>query len=326
MKTTQRVLELLEQNRGKAVSGEELAGIIGVSRNAVWKAIEDLRSTGIVIHAKTKRGYFLPDSDNSLSKEGIMTLLGSTSLKVDVRQTVTSTNDLLKQLAVNGEPAGYILIASEQTAGKGRFGRKFYSPNGSGLYISMLLRPDMKAEDSLFITTSAAVAVCRAIESVTGGRIRPMIKWVNDIFVNRKKVCGILTEAAVSFESGMLDYAVLGIGINITAPEGDFPEEIKDIATSLFGDMEQDNIRNRLAAELIRELEKLMADPLDKAYLEDYKRRQMLIDHDIIVIKNDQRRPARALGIDKRARLNVRYEDGSTETLISGEVSIKPKS
>ncbi|MCR5815411.1 MAG: biotin--[acetyl-CoA-carboxylase] ligase [Ruminococcus sp.] len=326
MKTTQRVLELLEQNRGKAVSGEELAGIIGVSRNAVWKAIEDLRSTGIVIHAKTKRGYFLPDSDNSLSKEGIMTLLGSTSLKVDVRQTVTSTNDLLKQLAVNGEPAGYILIASEQTAGKGRFGRKFYSPNGSGLYISMLLRPDMKAEDSLFITTSAAVAVCRAIESVTGGRIRPMIKWVNDIFVNRKKVCGILTEAAVSFESGMLDYAVLGIGINITAPEGDFPEEIKDIATSLFGDMEQDNIRNRLAAELIRELEKLMADPLDKAYLEDYKRRQMLIDHDIIVIKNDQRRPARALGIDKRARLGVRYEDGSTETLISGEVSIKPKS
>ena len=324
MKTTERVLELLEQNRGSAVSGEELAKILGVSRNAVWKAIEDLRRGGVKIYAKTKKGYFLPESDNSLSKEGIATLLGDTGLTVDVRHTVTSTNDLLKQLAVNGTEEGYVIIAAEQTAGKGRFGRHFYSPDGSGLYISALLRPKMRAEDSLFITTSAAVAVSRAIQTVSGGRISPKIKWVNDIFVNQKKVCGILTEASVSFESGMLDYAVLGLGVNITTPEGDFPDEIKGIATSLFGDMEQDNIRNRLAAEVLRELEKLIADPLAEEYLEEYKRRQLLIDRDIIVIKGDKRRAARALGIDERARLNVRYEDGSTESLISGEVSIKP--
>ena len=323
MKTTQRVLELLEQNRGKAVSGEELASIIGVSRNAVWKAIEDLRAEGMVIHAKTKKGYFLPDSDNSLSKQGIATLLPDTKLKIDVQHTVTSTNDLLKQLAVNGEEEGYALIAAEQTAGKGRFGRQFYSPDGSGVYISFLLRPKMRAEDSLFITTSAAVAVCRAIENITGGRISPHIKWVNDIYINHKKVCGILTEAAVSFESGMLDYAVLGIGINISNPDGDFPEEIKDIATSLFGDMEQDNIRNRLAAEVLRQLERLMEDPLAADYLEEYKQRQLLKDCDVTVIKGDKRIFARALGIDERARLCVKYEDGSREALISGEVSVK---
>lgn len=324
MKTTERVLELLEKNRGKAVSGEELAGIIGVSRNAVWKAIEDLRRDGVVIYAKTKKGYFLPESDSSLSKEGIAHLLGETKLTVDVRHTVTSTNDLLKQLAVNGTDEGYVIVAAEQTAGKGRFGRQFYSPDVSGVYMSLLLRPKMKAEDSLFITTSAAVAVARAIEKVSQGRISPRIKWVNDIYVNQKKVCGILTEAAVSFESGMLDYAVLGIGINITTPEGDFPKDIKDIATSLFGDMEQDNIRNRLAAELLRELEKLMLDPLAEDYLKEYKRRQLLIDRDITVIRGDKRIFAHALGIDERARLNVKYEDGSCEALISGEVSVKP--
>lgn len=324
MRTTERVLELLEQHRGRAVSGEELAGKLGVSRNAVWKAIEELRRGGVKIYAKTKKGYFLPESDMSLSKEGITALLGETPLTIDVRGTVTSTNDLLKQLALNGAPEGYALIAREQTAGKGRLGRSFYSPEGSGVYISLLLRPRLGAEDSLFITTSAAVAVCRAIETVSNGKLKPMIKWVNDIFVNQKKVCGILTEASVSFESGMLDYAILGIGINITTPEGDFPEEIKDVATSLFGQIEQDNIRNRLTAEVLRELEGLISDPSDKAYLEEYKKRQLLIDRDVIVIKNDSKTPARALGIDDRARLLVRYADGSREALISGEVSVKP--
>ena len=119
LRTTERVLELLEQHRGRAVSGEELAGKLGVSRNAVWKAIEELRRGGVKIYAKTKKGYFLPESDMSLSKEGITALLGKTPLTIDVRGTVTSTNDLLKQLALNGAPEGYALIAREQTAGKG---------------------------------------------------------------------------------------------------------------------------------------------------------------------------------------------------------------
>ena len=132
MKISERVMEILETNRGKAVSGEELAARIGVSRNAVWKSIESLRKSGVKIYAKTKKGYFLPESDTSLSKEGILALLGKTPLIIDVRHTVTSTNDLLKQLAIDGAPEGYALIAAEQTAGKGRLGRKFY-PDEEGV-------------------------------------------------------------------------------------------------------------------------------------------------------------------------------------------------
>lgn len=325
MKTMDRVLSILEDNRGRAVSGEQLAAEIGVSRNAVWKAIEELRKQGVNISAKTKKGYFLPESDNSLSKEGILAQLGDTTLTVDVRQSVTSTNDILKQLAVEGQQQGYALVAAHQTAGKGRLGRSFYSPEGSGVYISLLVRPKMKAENSLLITTSAAVAVCRAIESVSGGRLSPKIKWVNDIYINSKKVCGILTEASVSFESGMLEYAVIGIGINITTPEGDFPEDIKSVATSLFGQIEQDNIRNRLTAQVLTELQKIVDSPAAPELLEEYRKRQLLIDRDVIVIKPDRRLPARALGIDDRARLLVKYEDGSRESLYSGEVSVKPK-
>ena len=318
------MLEILENNRGREISGESLAADMGVSRNAVWKAIKELRRSGVMISAKPKAGYFLAKDDNSLSKEGIEALLDDLPLTRDVRQSVTSTNDLLKEIAYTGAPQGYALIASEQTAGKGRLGRKFYSPAGSGVYISLLLRPQMRAEDSLFITTSAAVAVCRAIEKVSDGNLSPKIKWVNDIYINRKKVCGILTEASVSFESGQLDFAVLGIGINITTPEGDFPEDIKDKATSLFGRTDQGNIRNRLTAEILRELYDQFGRQTGEYYLSEYRKRQFLIDCDINVVKSERTIAARALGVDDRARLLVRYEDGTTEALSSGEVSIRP--
>ncbi len=325
MKTKQRVLELLESRRGKAVSGEELAGLIGVSRNAVWKAIEELRKDGSTILARPKRGYFLPDYDNSLSAEGIRALTGDIPLKIDVRQSVTSTNDLLKEIAHKGEPEGYALIAAEQTAGKGRLGRQFYSPKGSGVYISLLLRPDMKAEQSLCITTSAAVCVCKAIEKVSDGKLSPKIKWVNDIYLNQKKVCGILTEAAVSFESGQLDYAVLGIGINIFTPQGDFPEDIKPVASSLFGQTEQANIRNRLTAAVLSELYKRLMQDKTMDYLDEYRSYSMLDGRSVMVIKGDKRTPARVIGIDDSARLIVKYEDGTEAALSSGEVSVKPR-
>lgn len=324
MKTKQRVLELLENRRGQAVSGEELAKAIGVSRNAVWKAIEELRREGSTILARPKRGYFLPDYDNSLSAEGIKALIGDIPLEIDTRQTVTSTNDVLKDLAHKGAKEGYALIAAEQTAGKGRLGRHFYSPKGSGVYISLLLRPKMKAEESLFITTTAAVAVCKAVEAVSEGRLSPKIKWVNDVYLNGKKVCGILTEAAVSFESGQLDYAVVGIGINISTPEGDFPEEIKPVASSLFGQTEQSNIRNRITAEVLKELYARLIKDGRAGNIDEYRAYSMLDDRDVMVIKGEKRTPARALGIDDDARLIVKYEDGTEEALSSGEVSVKP--
>ena len=218
MKLKDRVLNELESNRGKTLSGAQLAQTLEVSRTAVWKAIEELRKDGFEISAATNKGYTLKSDDNSLSAEGIKAILGKTGYDIHVEKTVTSTNTVLKELAKDGAPSGYVLLAQQQTAGKGRLGRRFYSPDKTGVYLSVILRPKLTIENALFITTSAAVAVSRAIETISNNKVKAQIKWVNDVYVDNKKVCGILTEAAVDFESGGLEYAVLGIGVNILAP------------------------------------------------------------------------------------------------------------
>ena len=150
-------------------------------------------------------------------------------LDIIEKDSVTSTNTELIEMAKNGAKEGTVLIASEQTAGKGRTGKSFYSPEGSGVYLSILLRPDFKPEDALFLTTIAAVATAKAIESVSDKEAK--IKWVNDVYLDNKKVCGILTESALSSDMEKLDYAVVGIGINLCPPEGGFPDDIKNIAS-----------------------------------------------------------------------------------------------
>lgn len=323
MKLKDKVLKTLEENRGNRLSGAEIADDLGVSRAAVWKAVEELRKSGVEISAIKNRGYMLEDNDNSLSAQGIKAVLGETDFDIHTEHTVTSTNTMLKELARSGEKAGYVLIAQEQTAGKGRLGRKFYSPIGTGIYMSVLLRPNMTIEDSLFITTSAAVAVARAIETVSDGKVTPQIKWVNDIFIEGKKVCGILTEASVDFESGGLEYAVLGIGVNITPPNDDFPDEIKDIAASVFSDAKEKNIRNRLAAEILRELEKMSENFYSDDIIKEYRDRSMLIGKKVCALLGNDKKPCTVLDIDDRARLIVRFDDGEQKALSTGEVSIK---
>lgn len=323
MKLKDKVLKQLEANRGESFSGAALAKTLGVSRTAVWKAIEDLRKDGVDITAVTNKGYTLSADDNSLSAEGIEAVLGENDYDIHTEHTVTSTNTVLKGLARDGAAAGYVLAAQEQTAGKGRLGRTFFSPDKTGIYISIILRPKMTIKDSLFITTSAAVAVARAIETVTNNEVKAEIKWVNDIFIGGKKVCGILTEASVDFESGGLEYAVLGIGVNIFPPEDDFPGEIKETASSIFPDGNQDNIRNRLAAEILRELSRLPKDFMSDDIMDEYRSRSMLIGKRIFAVSGEKKEPCVALGIDEKARLVVRFDDGSEKALSTGEVSIK---
>ncbi|MDE6149622.1 MAG: biotin--[acetyl-CoA-carboxylase] ligase [Ruminococcus sp.] len=323
MSLKEKVLNELEANRGESFSGAQLAKTLGVSRTAIWKAIEDLRKDGVEISAVTNKGYTLKSEDNSLSAEGIRAILGETEYDIHVEKTVTSTNTVLKELAKDGESAGYVLIAQQQTAGKGRLGRRFYSPDKTGLYLSVILKPKLTIENALFITTSAAVAVSRAIETVSNNEVKAEIKWVNDVFVNNKKVCGILTEASVDFESGGLEYAVLGIGVNILAPESDFPDELKNVATSVFGNSRQENIRNRLAAEILRELSRLPENFMDKEVLNEYRSRSMLIGKNVFAVSGDKKDPCVVLDIDDRARLIVRFEDGSEKALSTGEVSIR---
>ncbi len=326
MTTKDEVLKILANSQGKYVSGEELAQTLSLSRNAVWRAVKSLQGEGYTIQAVTNRGYCLSGRPDVLTISGIAQYLpdSGTAWDIDVYKSITSTNTVLKEMAEKGAPEGKILIAQEQTAGRGRMNRAFYSPAGTGVYLSVLMRPKFTAEESLYITTAAAVAVAEAIETVSGRAAK--IKWVNDVYLNGKKACGILTEASFDMESKRLDYAVLGIGVNIREPEGGFPDELKPIVTSVFsGDDYAPGRRDRLVAEIIRRFWDFYANLTQKTFLKAYKDRSMLKDQDVFVLNGSEKRPARALEIDDEFRLHVRYDDGSEDFLQSGEVSVKPR-
>ena len=210
MTTKERILALLEENRGTPLSGEVLAEELGVSRTAVWKAIKDLQKAGHAIAAAQNRGYTLDTDSEVLSEQGVRLFLRNKSLNLVVAQELESTNLTAKQMAAAGAPHGTLVVADSQTAGRGRRGRSFASPPGTGLYLSMVLRSALPMQSAVLVTSAAAVAVCRAVERAAGKRLD--IKWVNDLFYRGKKCCGILTEAAADVETGGVDYLVVGIG------------------------------------------------------------------------------------------------------------------
>lgn len=324
MELKQQVLKILEENRGTHVNGAKLANELFVTRSAIWKAIKSLQKDGYQINAVTNKGYCLLTYNDIVSGESISPYLKGEAVNfiLDVRQSVTSTNTVAKELAAQGAAEGTVIIAREQTEGRGRMGRTFYSPTATGIYFTIILRPKLSIEDSLLITTATAVAVAKAIESVSDDKAE--IKWVNDIFVNGKKVCGILTEASLNFENGGLEYAVVGIGINIAT--NSFPEDIKSVAGSVFTDKPATTpVTSMLVAEVLNNLADCMNSLTDKKYLEEYRSRSFLIGKEIIVIKSKSTLPAKAITIDDKARLVVEYEDLTTEALSSGEVSVRQK-
>lgn len=322
MSLKERLLPLFKEKGNGYLSGEEAANILGVSRTAVWKAISALREDGYKIEAVTNKGYRLSDEHDVLSAEIIKEQLGELSdrLDIEVKPKVTSTNALLKQAAADGAREGTVIVAAEQTAGRGRFTRSFFSPGDSGVYFSILLRPRVSADAAVLITTAAAVAVAEAAEALSGQKAD--IKWVNDILIDNKKICGILTEAALNLESGALDYAVLGIGVNVYKPEGGFPEEIKDKAGAVFENRGKD-LRSRLAAEIIGRFLGYYDSLSDKTFLDSYRRRCIVLNRDITVIAGNVTRNAAVLGIDDGCRLHVKYADGTEDYLSSGEISIR---
>jgi len=316
------LLKLLEGNRDAHISGGALATQLGVSRNAVWKAVESLRTEGYEISAVTNKGYRLEDSGDILSAPGISGFLKN-EFTVETRKVVTSTNTVLRELAARGAPEGHVLAAEEQTAGKGRQGRSFHSPAKHGVYFSLLMRPGLRTVDAALITSAAAVAVSRAIEETFG--VRAGIKWVNDLFVGEKKVCGILTEAAFDMESGLVESVVLGIGVNLTRSETGWG--IEDVATTLTDRaIGRDSERNRLIAASLDNFWGFYKNLSAREFLDEYRARSIVLGQDIYVLSADGegKRPARAIEIDDECGLVVRYEDGEVATLSSGEVSIRP--
>ena len=320
MPLKERVLAVLEENKGKSVSGSEIARSVGMTRSAVWKAVKALREEGYSIYAVTNRGYCLSEESDFLSEQSIVPNLRTKALgrKLDVFKTIDSTNNFAKSLAQLGAVHGTTVIAEVQTQGKGRMGRSFYAPLGMGIYMSIVLRPELSVEHSLLITSCAAVAVAEAIEKVAG--IDCKIKWVNDIYAGKKKLCGILTEAAVNVEQGGLEYAIVGIGVNVQNVT--FPKGISDIATSIRMETEESVSRSVLAAEILNCFEERLETIKDKSFIEEYRRRSNLIGKRIEVTHNEVSEMMECIGIDEIGRLLVRTDSGEEKALMSGTVRL----
>ena len=319
MSTREKVLSaLLEADN--AVSGEWMARKLGISRNSVWKAIGQLREEGYSIEATTNRGYRLTAGNDVISEAGIRRSLNAQVFgsSIEVHREIDSTNNRAKALAAQGAPHGTLVCAIAQTGGRGRFGRVFHSPEGSGIYISFVLRPKMPAERAVMLTSMTAVAVARAIEQLADVQVQ--IKWVNDLFISGRKTCGILCEAGMDFESGQLEYAVAGIGVNVGKMT--FPEELADIATSVGNACGREISKNQLIARICDNMEALYDQLDDGGFMEEYRARSNVIGKRITVLRGGERFSARVLDIDDQGGLVVETQDG-IETVRSGEISIR---
>lgn len=322
MQVKDRVLAALEAQRGTYLSGQALAQTLQVSRSAVWKAIEQLREKGYPIQAVPNRGYCLAPDSTILSAQSIAHWLKTPGLTLEVQGEVTSTNTLLRQRAEEGTAEGYVLVATAQTQGRGRRDHQFYSPPDSGLYLSILVRPDLAAKDALLLTTCAAASVALAIEDCAG--VTAQIKWVNDIFCQEKKVCGILTEAALDLETGGLQYAIVGIGVNLFPPEGGFPPDLPEAGAVFAARPQGLEARSKLAGSILDHFFTFYPHLAQRPFFDDYRRRSLVLGREITVLERGQTRTAVALDLEKDFSLRVREADGTVRSLSSGEVRVRP--
>lgn len=312
------ILRLLEENRDRDLSGEWLATQFGVSRNAVWKAIKALGAEGYRIEAGKNRGYRLSPENDMLSAVGIAGAIRHPikGMAVYLHREIDSTNNEAKRLIADGKGGMALIVAEGQTAGRGRQGKSFYSPEKTGIYMTLSFPSRLALQDAVLVTGAAAVAVWRAIHTLTG--IETKIKWVNDLYLGEKKICGILTEAISDLETGLVQHIIIGIGINYSTQ--DFPSELCDIATSLspagVG-------RNRMIAAIVDELLDVLSNPRDEGHLALYREHSMVIGREIVYTQNGIEQSARAVDIDETGGLVVELSSGKKETLHSGEISLR---
>lgn len=306
----------------RPVSGAELCKALGVSRAAVWKAVEALRKEGYEIEAQSAVGYRLTAAPDRLNAAELRTADGVVGREVVCLDTVDSTNEEIKRRALAGAEAGLVVTAETQTGGKGRRGRSFQSLSGKGLYLSVLLKPRVPLDQVSQLTAWTAVAVCRAIEAVCN--VKPQIKWPNDVLVDGKKLCGILTEMGVEAETGALSYVVVGMGTNVSQTAQDFGPELSEIATSLHI-LGAEVTRRELALALMAELDRMNAAfPHGREeYFDAYTRRCVTLGKQVKLVRLDGETLATAERLTGTFQLVVRHPDGTEETVSSGEVSVR---
>ncbi len=313
------VLRLLEE-KNDYISGKAISQELNISRNMVWKYVSALKNQGYDIET-SRKGYLLVSKNSEISEYEIRKNLKIDGVCFHTYKTIASTNTIARQLAEKGAKEKTVVLASEQTQGRGRMGRSFYSPDGSGIYMSVVLRPDIAVSDAILVTTCAAVSVCRAIEMVSSKKAE--IKWVNDIYLGGKKACGILTEAAINVENAKPEYVVLGMGINLFEGERGFPDEIKNIATAVFSSQDEaEKYKNELVSHILNYFFEYYQNLTDKAFYGEYKDRMFLKGKPIKVLSEPQY-DAVVCDIDESFQLKVRTESGEERVLNSGEVSTR---
>lgn len=318
------VLSLLAGHSGW-LSGEEMSRTLGVTRAAVWKQIARLRQAGWPIQSSTRLGYRLDGPPPRLSASYLEALLPPGSLfsgKVQALDCVDSTNTRLKALAAAGAPEGTVLLAEEQTAGRGTRGRPFASPRGKGLYLSVLLRPQVPLDELFTLTSWAAVAFREGIQSACGAQ--PTIKWLNDLYLGQGKLCGILTELSLLGESGEADYVVLGVGVNLTQTPEDFRTQgLEGVAVSLAMEGYHPE-RHLLAAHLLANVEDMVrAFPQGREdYLRRYRTHCTTLGRAVSFCTGGQVRTGTALDVDDRFALLIDCGDPDPYPLSSGSITL----
>ena len=322
MNIKQTLLNTLAEAKGGYISGAAIAEKLGVSRNAVWKTVKALESDGFIIDSVTSKGYRLSEASNKLSADLIAPLIETSRLgcQIQVYDEIDSTNNLAKMLTSQGYPHGTVIIADRQTEGRGRMGRSFVSPAGTGIYMSLILRPEYGLDCAPLMTSAAACGVAEAIEEMCGTHV--MIKWVNDVYIHGKKVSGILTEASLGLEMKILDFAVIGIGVNVRSVKDKFDSDLSRIATSIEDETGLKLDRNVLCAKMLNKLEKYLDMVESKSFLDEYRSRELLTGNVITTNVGGETLKGIAMGIDDNANLIMKLPNGQLKKLSSGEASL----
>jgi BirA family biotin operon repressor/biotin-[acetyl-CoA-carboxylase] ligase len=323
MTTDAKILSALRANPD-GVSGAQLAEQLKISRAAVWARIEELRQIGYDIEAGPHFGYKLVSSPDALHADDLLARLGKTKTigrDIQVFEQTTSTNDIIEKLARDGVKEGVVVFAESQTKGRGRLGRKWISPAHKGLWFSILLRPDLRPQEATQLTVASATALRRSIQSETG--LKPEIKWPNDILVGGKKVAGILTE--LSAEVDRVKHIILGIGVDVNLDAGEFPAELKKIATSLKIETGETISRAELTVAILRELDfdyARIGGGKFSAVADEWESGCATIGKNVTVHIGDRKICGCAESLDDDGALLVRTEHGHLERITGGDVTL----
>ncbi len=319
-----KILKALKDS-DKYVSGEELSNTIGVTRTAIWKHIKQLKEEGYKIESISRKGYKLVSEPDTIDSKALEIELKDKSFIKEIvhYNTVDSTNSQGKLMAAQGAIEGTIVISEEQTGGKGRLGREWISPKGTGIWMSIILKPNIEPQEATIITQITAAAVASAIIKLTG--IKAGIKWPNDIIVDGKKVCGILTE--MSGELNSINYVVVGIGVNVNMNQEDFPEELKEVAISLKESFGEDLSRKELVIKILSEFEELYLDFINtnnaQKSISICRELSVTLGKQVKIVQRGKTILAEALDITEDGELLIKSSDENIQKVVSGEVSVR---